>query len=61
MLHWHKCFSCEEPLTCCCDDRRQADRLTGKQRKIFCLDCQDLRDKLELACEGETIKLERMQ
>jgi hypothetical protein len=42
-IHTHRCWSCEEEMTCCCGDRRQVDRLTGKERRLLCLGCIEVR------------------
>lgn len=46
MMHFHRCYSCESEITCCCADRRANDRETGKQRRILCLWCQQLEASL---------------
>lgn len=44
VIHTHKCYACDDPLTCCCADRRQMDRLTGKERRLYCVWCQMVED-----------------
>lgn len=41
-LHWHRCYACEDMLVCACEDRRQFDRETGKERRIYCFGCAEL-------------------
>jgi hypothetical protein len=40
MIHTHKCVECQVSMTCCCEDRRDVDRLTGKRRSLRCLGCE---------------------
>ena len=47
MIHTHKCYLCEAELTCCCPDRRDVDRVTGKERRILCLDCEQMQKELK--------------
>lgn len=48
-VHTHKCCACEAELTCSCNDRRQVDRLTGKERRLYCVGCGMVRDALTRA------------
>jgi hypothetical protein len=40
MIHTHKCIECQVPMTCCCEDRRDVNRLTGKRRPLRCATCE---------------------
>jgi len=40
--HYHQCAICEVTLICCCNDKRQVDRLTGKLRRLLCVQCGDI-------------------
>lgn len=60
-LHLHTCSSCGDPVTCCCPDRRQVDRATGKVRKILCIFCDDLEKQLRAFFANEKVELERIQ
>jgi hypothetical protein len=40
MIHTHKCVECQVPMTCCCEDRRDVNRLTGKRRPLRCATCE---------------------
>jgi len=59
-LHWHRCYFCEDMLVCSCDDRRQFDRATGKERRIYCFGCANLEEALR-AEYGQAANLERVQ
>lgn len=58
-LHWHRCYSCEDMLVCSCADRRQFDRATGKERRIYCFGCAELNKALKEAF-GDTPELEKV-
>jgi hypothetical protein len=45
ILHTHVCEGCGARLTCCCEDRRGKDRLTGALRSFYCLACQEDRQE----------------
>jgi hypothetical protein len=56
--HYHKCAACGVTLVCCCPDRREVDRATGKVRKLYCITCGDIRlgmQELELECPHEDV------
>lgn len=59
-LHWHRCYSCEDMLVCACDDRRQFDRETGKERLIYCFGCAELNKLLTIAEHNANVQLERV-
>lgn len=40
--HYHTCTGCEVTLICCCNDKRQVDRLTGQARRLLCVACGEL-------------------
>lgn len=58
-LHWHRCYSCEDMLVCACDDRRQFDRQTGKERRIYCFGCKELNEAMRMAFGSDL--LERLE
>jgi hypothetical protein len=59
-IHQHNCFSCGDPLTCCCPDKRQIDRATGKQRKILCDFCAELERQLKEFYGDKFVELEKV-
>lgn len=59
-LHWHRCYSCEDMLICACEDRRQFERETGKERRIYCFPCAKMRKGLEMAERSKSIDLEKV-
>ena len=64
MMHQHQCAACDQPLTCCCDDRRGIDRETGKKRRILCRDCFEMERLLKAYYAGDleaTTKLEQAE
>lgn len=40
--HYHTCAGCEVTLICCCNDKRQVDRLTGQARRLLCVRCGEI-------------------
>lgn len=40
--HYHTCSECDVTLICCCPDKRQVDRLTGKPRRLLCVRCGEI-------------------
>lgn len=55
--HYHECAVCGATLVCCCPDRRQVDRLTGKPRRLLCVACGEIAEgmrELERQEEKET-------
>lgn len=59
MIHTHNCQHCGTELTCCCKNKLQVDRLTGKPREFTCIPCMALGENifqhfLEEAAKGET-------
>jgi hypothetical protein len=59
-LHWHRCYSCEDMLVCACGDRRQRDRETGKERRIYCFGCWQLQEALAVAELDKQVTLEKV-
>jgi hypothetical protein len=59
-LHWHRCYSCEDMLVCCCADRRQFDRVTGKERRVYCFGCEQLQKMLAADLDSR-VTLEKVQ
>lgn len=59
-LHWHRCYACEEMLVCSCMDRRQYDRVTGKERRIYCFGCAELNKLLTMAEHNHPTMLEKV-
>jgi hypothetical protein len=57
-LHWHSCRACSDMLVCGCADRRQFDRDTNKERRIYCFGCQKLQEALAMAEMDKTVTLE---
>ncbi len=60
-LHTHVCYSCGDSLTCCCIDRRQTDRATGKERRILCDFCAELEKQLKEFYGEKHVELEKVQ
>jgi RNase P subunit RPR2 len=42
-IHEHECHACSKVLSCCCGDRRKMDRMTGKRRVFWCLECAEFK------------------
>lgn len=59
-LHWHRCYSCEDMLVCACADRRQFDRNTAKERKIYCFGCENLQLMLIATSDAAAVSLEKV-
>lgn len=45
-VHQHKCYTCGIAITCVCSDRRDVDRMTGKERKLECDECAAMKELL---------------
>jgi hypothetical protein len=53
--HYHKCAACGVTLVCCCQDRREVDRATGSPRRLWCVQCWEIKMGMEeLAVEDIT-------
>lgn len=53
MLHTHNCFACNEVLVCCCENRRNEDRVTKEPRKLYCIGCLPEGEKHDRELIGE--------
>jgi hypothetical protein len=59
-MHEHFCYVCEKPLTCCCSDARNVDRLTGKIRPFWCVNCKRIIESLKEYFKNEPAAIEAL-
>lgn len=40
--HYHSCHACGKTLVCVCSDKRNIDRATNEERRIYCVACGEI-------------------